>query len=79
MNVDDLEQATFIEIEKLQDCGLNSAVITKLKSAGYCTVSAIVMATKKELCNIKGINEGKIDKILEAAKKLENHGFMTGN
>jgi len=28
------------------------------------------MATKKELCNIKGINEGKIDKILEAAKKL---------
>lgn len=37
------------------------------------------MATKKELTNIKGINEGKIDKILEAAKKLENHGFMTGN
>lgn len=79
MNVDDLEQATFIEIEKLQDCGINAADITKLKSAGYCTVSAIVMATKKELCNIKGINEGKIDKILEAAKKLENHGFMTGN
>ncbi len=37
------------------------------------------MATKKELCNIKGINEAKIEKILEAAKKLENHGFMTGN
>lgn len=37
------------------------------------------MGTKKELCNIKGINEAKIDKILEAAKKLENHGFMTGN
>lgn len=37
------------------------------------------MATKKELCNIKGINEAKIDKILEAAKKLENHGFITGN
>lgn len=37
------------------------------------------MATKKDLCNIKGINEAKIQKILEAAKKLENHGFMTGN
>lgn len=37
------------------------------------------MATKKELCNIKGINEAKIDKILEAAKKLENHGFISGN
>jgi hypothetical protein len=29
-----------------------------------------VMATKKELCNIKGINEGKIDKILEASRKI---------
>jgi len=37
------------------------------------------MATKKDLCNIKGINEGKIDKILEAAKKIENHGFISGN
>ena len=37
------------------------------------------MATKKELINIKGINDAKIEKILEAAKKLENHGFMTGN
>jgi hypothetical protein len=37
------------------------------------------MATKKELTNIKGINEAKIDKILEAGKKIENHGFMTGN
>ena len=37
------------------------------------------MATKKELVNIKGINEAKIDKILEAAKKIENHGFITGS
>lgn len=37
------------------------------------------MATKKELTNIKGINDAKIDKILEAARKLENHGFMSGN
>ena len=37
------------------------------------------MGTKKELTNIKGINEAKIDKILEAARKIENHGFMTGN
>lgn len=63
----------------MQDCGINAADIAKLKAAGLCTVSSIVMATKKELTNIKGINEGKIDKILEAAKKLENHGFMTGN
>jgi len=53
--------------------------VAKLKSGGYCTISSIVMATRKDLCNIKGINEAKIEKILEAAKKLENHGFMTGN
>lgn len=75
----DLEQTNFIEIEKLQEHGINVADITKLKSSGFCTISSIVMATKKELTNIKGINEAKIDKILDAAKKIENHGFMSGN
>ena len=37
------------------------------------------MATKKELCNIKGINDTKIEKVMEAARKLENHGYITGN
>ncbi len=45
-----------MEIEKLQDHGVNAADITKLKNAGFCTISSIVMATKKELTNIKGIN-----------------------
>lgn len=75
----DIEQTNFIEIEKLQEHGINAADIAKLKTSGFCTISSIVMATKKELCNIKGINEAKIDKILEAAKKLENHGFISGN
>ena len=61
------------------DHGINAADINKLKSAGFCTISSIVMGTKKELTNIKGINEAKIDKILDAARKIENHGFMTGN
>jgi len=37
------------------------------------------MAPKKELTNVKGINEGKIDKIMEVVRKIENHGFMSGN
>ena len=68
-----------MEIEKLQDLGINAADITKLKTAGFCTITSLIMGTKKELSNIKGINDAKIDKIMEAAKKLENHGFMTGN
>lgn len=78
-NEEEVEHINFIEIEKLQEHGINAADIAKLKTSGFCTISSIVMATKKELCNIKGINEAKIDKILEAAKKLENHGFMSGN
>lgn len=61
---EDIEQANFIEIQKLQEHGINAADIAKLKTSGFCTITSIVMATKKELCNIKGINQAKIDKIL---------------
>ena len=58
--VEEVEQVTFLEIEKLQQCGVNAADVAKLKTGGYCTISSIVMATKKDLCNIKGINEAKV-------------------
>lgn len=66
----DLEQTQFIEIEKLQDHGINASDIAKLKTGGFCTITSIIMATRKELTNIKGINDAKIDKILDAAKKI---------
>ena len=65
------------EIDKLQEAGINAADITKLKNSGLCTVSSILMATRKELLNIKGITEQKVEKIQEAALKLEQGGFMT--
>ena len=45
------EEVEFVinEIEKLQEFGINVADINKLKSSGYCTVSSILMATKKDL------------------------------
>ena len=66
------------EIDKLQDLGINMADINKLKTSGYCTVSSILMATKKELIQIKGITEQKIEKIQEAAVKIEKGGFSNG-
>ena len=75
----DLEQTNFNQIEKLQEYGINAADIAKLKANGFCTISSIIMAPKKELTNVKGINEGKIDKIMEVVRKIENHGFMSGN
>lgn len=36
------------------------------------------MCTKKDLLGIKGITEQKVEKLLEAAVKLESSGFTTG-
>lgn len=36
------------------------------------------MTTRKELVSIRGLSDGKVDKILEAASKLESAGFLNG-
>ena len=37
------------------------------------------MMTKRDLINVKGITEGKIEKLLDAALKIENVNFISGN
>jgi meiotic recombination protein DMC1 len=51
--------------------GINVADILKLKNAGFCTVLSIIQATKKELLNIKGITDGKLEKIQTVAQEME--------
>lgn len=75
---DDIEQEeslTSSSIDRLQEYSINAADINKLKSAGICTVKGLLMVTRKELLNIKGITDVKIDKMIEAAQKLESLGF----
>ncbi|CAG9310774.1 unnamed protein product [Blepharisma stoltei] len=67
------------EVDKLQNYGINVADINKLKTAGLCTVLGVIMTTRKDLINIKGLSDAKVDKILEACTKLESAHFMTGN
>lgn len=71
----------FTEIEKLQDEGINVADISKLKGAGFCTSLSVLQATRKELSALKGFTEAKVEKVIEAATKIENKGilFMTGS
>ena len=38
----------------------------------------IIISTKKEMLNIKGITEQKSEKIYEAASKIETMCFQTG-
>lgn len=65
-------------IEALEEMGIGMQDINKLKKEGFCTVKSILMHPKKILCQIKGISEGKLDKIIECAMKLENLGFSNG-
>lgn len=77
MEVDNCEEYVIEQnsIDKLQEHSINMADITKLKSGGVCTVKGLLMCTRKELCNIKGITDQKIDKMIEAAQKIEGLGF----
>lgn len=64
-------------VEQLQACGIAAADVKKLKEAGYCTVEAVAYSAKKDLVNIKGISDAKVDKITEAATKLVPMGFTS--
>jgi hypothetical protein len=72
------EALQYQEIEKLQDYGINAADIKKLKEAGVNTALAVIYTTRKDLVNIKGLSDQKVDKILEAARKLTDAGFVSG-
>jgi len=74
----DEEENTFTTVEELQNHGVSVADIKKLKQHGIHTVSGVLMQTRKALCAIKGISEGKVEKIIEACAKLNNGLFTTG-
>lgn len=68
----------FIQIDKLQDGGINVADLKKLKEAGIHSAMAVIYTTRKDLCNIRGMSDTKVDKIQEAARKLTEAGFVSG-
>lgn len=58
----------------LQEFGLSSNDCQKLYDAGYCTVEAVAFTPRKALLAVKGISEGKADKILAAGA---SNSFLT--
>ncbi len=71
VETEDEESLTATPIDKLQENGINAGDINKLKAAGICTIKGMLMVTRKELLNIKGISDQKLDKMIEAAQKSE--------
>ena len=67
----------FIDVDKLQDGGINVADLRKLKEAGLHSAMSVIYTTKKDLCNIRGLSDAKVEKIQEAARKLTDAGFMS--
>ncbi|XP_052139361.1 DNA repair protein RAD51 homolog B-like [Oryza glaberrima] len=66
-------------IEQLQASGIAALDVKKLKDAGLCTVESVVYSPRKDLLQIKGISEAKVDKIIEAASKLVPLGFTSAS
>lgn len=66
-------------IDKLEGngTGVSAGDVKKLKEKGFYTLESVIHAPKKELCEIKGLSENKVEKILEAAYKFIGAGFQT--
>ncbi|KAL6226860.1 hypothetical protein ACLB2K_000820 [Fragaria x ananassa] len=78
---DELEEMQHgpVPVEQLQASGIASIDVKKLRDAGLCTVEAVAYSPRKDLLQIKGISEAKVDKIIEAASKLVPLGFTSAS
>lgn len=61
----------FTLVDELQNHGVGAADIQKLKIAGICTIKGVNMTSKRNLAKVKGLSEAKVDKIKEAAAKIQ--------
>ncbi|MED6110946.1 recombinase rad51, partial [Stylosanthes scabra] len=75
---EDIQHGPF-PVEQLQASGIAALDIKKLKDAGICTVESVAYTPRKDLLQIKGISEAKVDKIIEAATKLVPMGFTSAS
>ena len=57
-------------IDLLQDNGINQADIKKLMEAGFNSLESVSYIAKKNLVTIKGLSEGKVDKIIKAVDEI---------
>ncbi|CAL9134765.1 unnamed protein product [Musa textilis] len=69
---EDMQHGPF-PIEHLQTSGIAAIDVKKLKDAGLCTVESVVYSPRKDLLQIKGISEAKVDKIIEAGIASQLH------
>jgi DNA repair protein RAD51 len=64
-------------IQKLENHGISAADVKKLLEGGFHTVEAVAYSTIKSLVKVRGITEGKAEKLLTASSQLVDLGFST--
>lgn len=73
----DLELEGPMPVDALTTKGIASIDIKKLVEAGLNTVQSILFKPKKDLLQVKGLSENKVDKILEACNDLVKLTFTS--
>lgn len=71
------DDGSILGVEDLQNHGIGVADIQKLRIAGICTIKGVNMTSKRALLKVKGLSEAKVDKIKEAAAKIQDAGFIS--
>lgn len=71
------DEITYVPVEELKALGISASDIAKLSEAGYNTVQSLAYAPYKELLNIKGFSDIKVEKITKEANKLIKMGFIS--
>lgn len=66
-----------LSVDELQNHGIGAADVQKLKLSGICTIKGVNMTSKRTLLKVKGLSEAKVDKIKEAAAKIQDAGFIS--
>lgn len=75
-DVDDQDaQAGPYLIDRLEELGISSTDVKKLKEAGFMTVESVAYSTKKRILQVKGVSETKADRLILEAQKLVPMGF----
>lgn len=64
------EKPKFHLVEELIELGINKGDLDKLKESGFTTIESINFATKKQLVEIKGLSDVKVEKILKAVSQV---------
>lgn len=79
MSVAELEEevpVSIINVDELQNHGINASDLQKLKASGIFTINTVLSTTRRHLAKIKGLSEVKVEKIKEAAGKIIKVGFI---